>query len=163
MMLTYVQCVESPSQGLITTCTDNHIARSVGGKLMEQTWTGISADAGNAYRKVQEARKELRRAHHLGFHRAQRQQIKGGNSIVSIKISKLSDEEFALLREKMQLLPEKKRVDIKHDLTKPLTQVLGVELAYAIIEVKPDMKKIAALAEPIPDIEKRIAKIRNGE
>lgn len=128
-----------------------------------EKWTDLSAGTGNAYRRVQEKRKELRAEHKLGFHRPAKVKTRGGNSIVSIKISKLSKDEFALLKKKMELLPEKKRVEIKHDWTQPLTTVLGTELAYALIEAEPDMKKIIMLADPIPDIEKRIRSIKKGE
>jgi hypothetical protein len=157
----FVQIAENRLPDLITMSMVNHSVKNAGGIVLEsQKWTGTSVGAGNAYKKVQEKRKELRKEHKLGFQKPVRTQRGKGNSIVSTKISKLSNEEFALLKTKIGLLPEKKRVEIKRDWTQPLTTVLGTELAHAIIEAKPDMKKIIMLADPIPDIEKRITSLK---
>jgi len=164
MMPISARSAENPFQGQIFSLMGSHFAKTVGGVSMETpSWKAVDTGVDNAYRRSQEKRKELRKLHKLGFHRPERQRIRGGNSVVSIQISKLSDAEFKLLQEKLKLMPEKKRVKITHDMQKPLTTILGNELAYALIEAKPDMKKIIELSDPIPDVEKRIAAMKKGE
>lgn len=98
----------------------------------------------NDYAASKAARRQLRREHRLGFHRPPKRNRAKGNSIVSIPIDELTDAEFELLQKKISVLG----VGIEHNWIWSIRDLVGNELAYALIEAAPDMEKIQSLVTP---------------
>lgn len=134
-------------------------AKVVNGKSL-CIWCAKRCLPDDSYQTSHKLRKEIKKAHNLVFHQKRTcDDIDRSKSvsIVSMQVNKLRDCEYDLLVHKLNLLPEKKRVQFDRKSSKIVKNVLGDELAYALIELIPDTKRIAELSKFIPDVDKRIS------
>lgn len=102
----------------------------------------------DAYRRSKELRKEIRKAHNLGFHKKRtgpKFNRFTGCSIVSMPMNMLRDHEYKMLLEKLTVLPEWRPVNVDRHSEKSICDLLGNDLAYALIEITPDKEKIMQL------------------
>jgi hypothetical protein len=104
-----------------------------------------------------ELRVNIKKDHKLGFRRPPKSHIGGGNSLATIQINRLTNDEFDTLRRKIGyfLGPEylgedtDRRFNLRHDTLKPLTEIMDPELAKELMLFEPDRDKIRRLSRTV--------------
>jgi hypothetical protein len=117
------------------------------------------------YQKSKRLRRQNRVAKHLGgtrFKKTRAERGHRGNTIVSIPIKDLTDEQFKDLQNRIdQYVPEKRRMNLGRNWEQKLTTLMDPGIAYELIAEKPDLAKIDLLCDPYKGI--RNKKTENGD
>ena len=120
------------------------------------------------HKESKKMRTEIKQAHRLGFRVKVTQpkredRGKRGGSIATIPINQLTPEQFKVLQQKADLqengeyvLPHRLRLpDNMKDHCGSFATMIGKELACEVIAIKPDIKRIKFLIDPMAAKRKR--------
>jgi hypothetical protein len=119
---------------------------------MPPKWNGKPAPD-DTHRKSKDARKAIKRTHNLGFKRPPKEHRRTCNSIVSMRVEDLTDEQYEDLQKRINTyMPVDRRISLMRAGKNTIRAIFGKTLAYELIAVNPDMEIITREAQYIiPD------------